>query len=111
MTSAVQEYKIDKKTPRLKLAARPKPYYQTVGTGKSLGYIRRASGLGSWIVREWVNGLYATRIVGTADDIGLADGRDVLTFDQALRIATAPTLPAPLNSRLTVRAAIDQYIK
>lgn len=99
------------KTARLRLAPRPKPYYRHVGPGKSLGYIRREAGPGAWIVREWNAGRYATRIIGMADDLGRADGRDVFTFEQALRKATEPDLPAPGRSSMTVADAIDRYIR
>jgi integrase len=102
------EYDTTTKTARLRLKPRPKPYFRHVGPGKGLGYIRVKAGPGKWLAREWMGGLYKTRIIGLADDIGRADGRDVLTFDQALRIATAPTLPP--RSRLTVADAIDAYI-
>lgn len=99
------------KTARVRLAARPKPYYRHVGPGKSLGYIRRAAGPGSWLVREWNAGRYATRVLGMADDLGRADGRDVLTFEQALRKATQPAIPLPKRAGLTVADAIDRYVK
>jgi integrase len=104
------EYDTKTKTARLRLEPRAKPYFRTVGPGKSLGYIRRESGPGSWLVREWAAGRYKTRITGMADDIGRADGRDVLTFEQALRIAAAPALPDPRHGGITVDKAIDQYI-
>ena len=76
------------KTARAKLAPRPKPYYRQIAPGKTLGYIRRADAAGAWIVREKSGGRYKTRILGHADDIARADDRDVLTFDQALRLVT-----------------------
>ncbi len=85
------EYITTNKTARLRLAPRPKPYYRHVGPNKGLGYIRR--------------------VLGMADDLGRADGRDVLTFEQALRMATEPELPAPGRSSMTVADAIDTYIR
>jgi integrase len=111
MARPSKEYVTTTKTARVRLIARPKPYYRHVGPGKSLGYIRREPLPGSWIVREWNAGRYATRIVGSADDVARADGRDVLTFEQALRKATEPELPAPLRAGLTVADAIDRYVK
>lgn len=99
------------KTARLAHAARPKPHYRKVGPGKALGYIRRPAGPGSWIIREGIGGLYKTRVIGLADDLGRADGRDVLTYQQALQIATKPDLPLAGSGRLTVSNAIDAYIK
>ena len=105
------EYITTNKTARLRLAPRPKPYYRHVGPNKGLGYIRREAGPGSWLVREWNAGRYLTRVLGMADDLGRADGRDVLTFEQALRMATEPELPAPGRSSMTVADAIDTYIR
>jgi integrase len=103
------EYETKSKTARLRLAVRPKAYYRGVGGGKSLGYIRRDSGPGSWLVREWIGGRYSHRIIGSADDLGHADGRDVLTFEQALRLATAPALPLAARFRISVKDALDHY--
>lgn len=99
------------KTEREKLAARDKPYFRKVGPGKALGYIRRPAGPGSWIIREGIGGLYKTRVIGRADDLGRADGRDVLTYQQALQVATKPDLPLAGTGRLTVKDAIDAYLK
>lgn len=110
MARPTAEYPTKTKTARAKLAPRRKPYYRGVGPGKSLGYIRTDNGPGKWTVREWAAGTYRERVIGAADDVGQADGRDVLTFEQALRIATAPALPAPGRSGLTVAAALGAYL-
>lgn len=104
------EYNTTTKAARARLKPRPKPYYRHVGPGKGLGYIKREAGPGSWLVREWEAGRYKSRIIGMADDLGRADGRDVFTFEQALRVATAPVLPASGRSSLTVADAIGKYI-
>jgi integrase len=104
------EYNTKTKTSRLRLAPRVKPYFRSIGAGKSLGYVRRDGGAGSWVVREWSAGRYAVRTLGAADDVGRADGRDVLTFEQALRASTSPVLPQPAGARLTVRTAIENYL-
>lgn len=105
------EYSTTTKTARVRLEPRPKPYYRHVGPGKSLGYIRRDPLPGSWIVREWIAGRYVTRVMGAADDVARADGLDVMTFEQALRKATQPELPAPMRAGLTVADALDRYCK
>src|SRR5690242_14281482 len=110
MARPTAEYDTKTKTSRLRLAPRVKPYFRGIGAGKSLGYVRREEGAGSWVVREWAAGRYATRTIGSADDVTRADGRDVLTFDQALRTATSPVLPQPASAKLTVRTAIDRYL-
>jgi integrase len=92
------------------LPARPKPYFRKMGAGKALGYIRRSAGPGSWIVREGIGGQYRTRVIGLADDFGPADGRDVLTYQQAAQKATEPDLPLSVSGRLTVADAMDTYL-
>ena len=55
-----------------------------------LGYIRREGGPGSWTVQESIDGLPKLRVIGVADDLVRADGRDVLTYHQALQKAATP---------------------
>jgi integrase len=74
---------LDKK-PRLKLAARGKPYWHEIKAGLSLGYRRRAAGAGSWSVRmaDGKGGNSITKFA-TADDIDASDKTTVLNFDEA----------------------------
>jgi len=107
MARTAKDWKLDTMTARAKLTPRPKPYYRQIGPGKTFGYIRRESA-GSWIVRELVGGRYKTRIIGHADDVAQADGRDVLTYDQAIGKVTKPDPSAPVG-RMTVKNALDAY--
>jgi integrase len=109
MARQAKEYTTTTKTARAKLGARPKPYYRQIGPGKTLGYLRRDSGPGAWVVRERIAGRYTFRTLGTADDLAAADGRDVLTFEQAMRIATGANAAAAVG-RLTVGGALDVYL-
>lgn len=111
MARRAADYALHSKTARAKLDPRPKPYYRQIAPGVTLGYLRRASGPGAWQVRELVGGDYKYRTIGAADDVGGADGRDVLTFAQAQEKATrpAPTV-APLAGKLTVGNALDAYL-
>jgi site-specific recombinase XerD len=108
MARQAADYDTRTKTARVKLAARPKPYYRQIGPGKTLGYIRRDGTAGAWIVRERTAGRYHTRILGHADDLTQPDGRDVLAFDQALRMVTNPRASAPAG-KMTVARALDDY--
>src|SRR4051812_4944029 len=105
MARTAKDYDTRTKTARAKLASRRQPYYRQVASGKTLGYIRRDGAAGSWVVRELVAGVYRWRALGEADDIARADGRDILTFEQALRAVTDPTPTAPIG-KLLVRTAI-----
>jgi hypothetical protein len=94
---------------RLKLKPRRKPHYQQIAPGVTLGYLRRDPPPGAWQVRELVDGAYKYRTLGTADDVGAADGRDVLTHAQAVRLAGAPAAPLA-GGPLTVRRAMESYL-
>jgi integrase len=104
------DYALHSKTARAKLEARPKPYYRQIAPGITLGYFRRDSGPGAWQVRELVGGRYTYRTLGAADDVGRADGRDVLTFEQAHAKATGPTPTAGRSGKLTVCQAVELYL-
>src|SRR4051794_39539949 len=108
MARRALDYELHSKTARLKLAPRRKPYYRQIAPGLTLGYMRRASGPGAWQRRELEAGVYRYRVLGAADDVGQADGRDVLTFDQAQRKAGAPS--SPVAAIVTVRQAIETYV-
>jgi integrase len=102
-------YNLGSRSARLRLAVRPKPYYQQVAPGVTLGYIRPASPPGPWQVRELVDGRYTYRTIGAADDVGTADGRDILTHAQAMQLAGAPAAPSS-GEPITVRRAMENYL-
>ena len=103
------DFAIQTKTARARLAPRSKPYYRNIGPSRSLGYLKLAQGAGRWVIREWVGGLYKQRVIAHADDVARADGRDVLTYEQASRAGIVPTATAPVG-RLTVAKALDGYL-
>src|SRR6476661_4578752 len=91
MARRAKDYQITSKTARSKLIAREKPYYRQLAPRVTLGYVRRASGPGSWIRRESVGpGKFVRRTIGTADDLALPDGKNVLSYEQAVKAAGAP---------------------
>jgi site-specific recombinase XerD len=108
MARTAIDYDTRTKTARAKLKPRPKPYYRQIAPNKTLGYIRRDGADGAWQVREEIGGRYKYRTLGNADDSAPADGRDVLAFDQAVRIATNSHVSAPAG-KLTVKKALDTY--
>lgn len=108
MARRAMDYNLGTKTARAKLEARPKPYYQQIAPGRCLGYFRRAGAAGAWLVRERIGGAYTYRTFGQADDVARADRRNVLTYDQALRLATGAQVAAPVG-RLTVKDALARY--
>jgi integrase len=71
-------------TARLKLAIRKKPYRLRLGPGLSCNY-RRNAGPGTWSLcaadgrgKEWL------KKIGTSDDFATADGKEILSFTQAV---------------------------
>jgi integrase len=87
----VADQPIDKKTRRKKLTPRGKPYFRRVTDAIAVGYRRPKELPGRWIVRERKgDGAYKERALpGVADDLLLANGRDIISFDQAVQKATA----------------------
>ena len=87
MAGKVKLLKIDTREARAKLAARGQPYYVELLNGLHLGY-RKGARRGVWVSRRWVGDHYKVETLdGVADDVEPADGKHVLTFDQARRKA------------------------
>lgn len=100
-------------TARTKLAVRVKPHYIQIAQGKTLGYVRRAAGAGRWVLRELVDGKYAIRTLGSADDVEQPNGVSVLDLPQAKQIAgrdDALTTAIANSKRLTVNGACELYL-
>jgi integrase len=109
MARTAIDYDTRTKSARAKLMPRPKPYFRQIGPGRTLGYVRTAGGPGVWKVRELVGGRYKVTTIGHADDVARADGRDVLTYDQALHKASASGVIVPAG-KLKVSTAIENYL-
>lgn len=89
---------------RLRLAQQRKPHWRAIGRGRHLGYYRGSTG-GTWIARIYRDGRYHEMSLGAADDSETADGKRVLSFEQATAKAaqfferiTDPAI-APLEAR------------
>ncbi len=97
------------KTARARLLPRREAYFAQIAPGKTLGYIRREGAPGSWLVREKIDGSYKYATIGTADDLARADGRDLLTYEQASKQASTTAPDTARSGHLTVRDALDSY--
>ena len=96
---------------RLKLTPRHEPYWHEVERGRFLGYRPGTKG-GSWRIRERVAGIYRQRSLGRADDVNDADGREILSFSDAVRRVVNEDRPTRTpRSDLTVEQAIDEYLE
>jgi integrase len=83
---------ISNKTKRRTYKPRSSAYWQNFGDGRGLGYRKRTSNsAGKWLLRVLETGQTKYRIetIGTADDIAEADGVEVLSFSQAMAIASS----------------------
>ena len=87
MSRTIQDRKLDTRAARAKLPPQPQPFWRAVDKGLSLGYRKLKVG-GTWIMRRYIgNGTYALESIGTADDLGDADGVAILSFFQAQKRA------------------------
>jgi integrase len=106
--------KLETRTARLKLPVAKKPLFQPVNKGIALGY-RRNQGAGTWVVRATAAvGAYWTKAFAVADDIEDANGKTILTYDQACdearRLARQGDDGADTGDRpMTVGEAITAY--
>ena len=112
------KHALGSKTPRLKLKARDKPYFESIAPRRLLGYVRRSVGAGNWIAQVEIgrNELgYPIRrqgVLGLADDLAPA-GEGILTHAQARALA-ASWQPGggggPPGADITVGKAIEAYL-
>ncbi len=94
---------------RSKLAPRSSAHTQNLSTGRALGYRkRRADQPGRWLLRiAKPEGGYSFDVLGVADDLADADGKGVLNYAQALKVALDQTSADP--AKISVTAALDQW--
>lgn len=106
-------------TSRRNLPRSKSPEWSRVSRGRAVGYRRPGKEAGTWYARVFVgedgNGSpYHRRAIGTADDFATADGKDVLTYGQALEKALAlePGGDQDDDRRrpLTVHRALERYL-
>lgn len=123
MPRKVREVSLTTRTARSGLPSRVKPYYRRLGHDLHVGYYRPStpSRPGTWIARRYLKAMrYETQALGSADDDSRepADGKTVLTFDQAQAAARAWAVrrmateqaTATAESTPTVRKAVQIYI-
>ena len=99
---------------RLKLPARREPYWVEVVPGTAVGYMRGNRDV-SWFVRQRAAGKYVKNRLGTPDDHAPADGSVVLTYAQAVALATTQQLekrearPRHYSDGVTLNDVVDAY--
>ncbi len=115
-TATYDSKQLSSKTARLKLKPRGKAYFTTIEPCLTLGYIRRASGAGTWVVRRQIGRTdsgwpkWKARSIAPADDFAPADDKNILSYEQAFRAAAGGALTSSASA-LTVKVAVDRYIE
>src|SRR5262245_19528717 len=104
--------KLETATARRRLPVRKKPFWVSVSPGIGLGY-RRNAGPGTWSARAADSGgARWIKRIGLADDYEKSDGRNVLSYWQAIdaaRAAARGTTDEGGDRPVTVGEALDQY--
>lgn len=115
MARRVKDATLDSREARRKLTPRGEPYYRVVERGVHLGFRRRATAAGTWLLRHYTGTGYKADRLGIADDFSDADGAAVLSYWQAVEAArhhmTQRGRTVAAGGRLiTVAAAMDDYL-
>src|SRR5262249_50700301 len=88
MTKAFKSSALETVTGRFKLAPRTKPYWLLrLSPGLTLGYRRTNGPVGTWNVRIIKGRKASIKVLGPANDREEADGKRVLSFEQAQHAA------------------------
>jgi integrase len=92
--------------------------WESIGKGRAIGYRRlEGSPSGHWYARLYdsnrAGAPYHRHSIGSADDIGKANGVDILSFNQALQKASTfdPWGHDDGNEAITLRGACDIYLE
>jgi integrase len=117
MARLPREYRLETRDARGKLKARGEPYWRAIVAGTFLGY-RKGKRASAWVARQRATGGgYAEQRIGTPDDHAAADGAVVLSYAQAVKLATTmqledrQPLPRHYADGLTLNDVFDQYLE
>src|ERR1700716_2753455 len=112
MVRKIRNVTLESRNARLKLEINKKPTFVSIGQGLSVGY-RRNKTAGTWVFRKADGkGGMQTKAIGLADDFEEADGKDILTWWQAVETVRQRGKPdggvAP--GSIAVQQAFDRYL-
>ncbi|ACK52007.1 integrase family protein [Methylocella silvestris BL2] len=116
MAKNVRDNALGSRASREKLKASGKPYYRSLDAGLlHLGYRKGRHG-GKWVMRRYLgNEKYEVETIAVADDRDDADGKDILTFNEAQakarEIAKARRQEASGAAPITISTVLDAYLK
>lgn len=116
MARLVHDNRLETRSARLLLRPRKAPYFRSLEPGLALGYRRGKTG-GVWIGRRYAeDGSYETARLGIADDKTDSDGKSVLSYANAIKLAREwwqgkqSKGAAQPHADYTVDQALDDYI-
>lgn len=103
---------------RRKLTPRRAPYWYEIERGRAIGYYK-GSTVGSWCVREYIDGTYRWRALARADDKNDADGLRILSFGDVVRLVLregnqdhdADPARRAVRFDVTVEEALEDYLE
>lgn len=114
MSRNPRDNRLETREARLKLKPRKEPYWRQIIPGTFLG-LYRGKRESAWILRQRIDGAYKASRLGTPDDYATADGSVVLSYAQAVKMATttqaeerAPR-PRHYSDGQTLNALLDEY--
>lgn len=88
MAARIRDPRLENREARLKLRPRKEPYWRSIHRGLAVGYYRSNAGRGgAWWVRAHKQGGFQRHSLAIADDFAEADGREILSYQQATRRA------------------------
>lgn len=116
MARAPREHRLETRDARAKLKTSTEPYWRQIVPGTFLGY-RKGKRATAWVVRQRTQaGGYSEQRIGTPDDHADADGSVVLSYGQAVKVATMTQVeqrtaaPRHYGQGLTLAAVMQSYI-
>ena len=111
-----REYRFETREARRKIEARSEPYWRQIVPGTFIG-LRKGKKASAWIARQRQGDNYIEQRIGTPDDHADADGEVVLTYAQAVGLATTLQVekrePRPKHyaDGVTLNAVVDGYFE
>ncbi|MHB1872828.1 MAG: tyrosine-type recombinase/integrase [Steroidobacteraceae bacterium] len=113
MARTVRGGNLERRTARLKLEPRARPYWRETGKpGLHLGYRRLERLNGTWIARRYggQGGKYTTKAFAQADDYADSDGQEILDYYGAMGRLAGEAPPVRHGNPYSVADAVRDYV-
>lgn len=110
VTAMPRQQRLDTREARKRLPTAHNPYWRTVAHGIAIGY-RKGPQKAEWYLRRAIGGRYIKRTIGQPDDTLPADGKLVLSWQQAMKAALAhpDDIAAIRHGGMTFADLADEY--